>query len=121
MRLFPLVALACISLAGAVFAQQSAPGAPGEHGSDPHQLPSLPVGEADEHCVEVEIGNDKVYDCLNSKLRGEAKRVVPLPNIPPIGSSSSDLKLGIVNIPAVKQQYGKNYGKSAIPYRPSTK
>jgi hypothetical protein len=29
-------------------------------------------------------------------------------------------KTGVVNIPGVQQQYGKNFGNSVIPYRPSS-
>jgi hypothetical protein len=81
--------------------------------------PSSPLGAESEHCVEVEIGNDKAYNCLNEKLKRETERTIPLPNIPPLDANSSDTKIGIVNVPAVKQQYGKNFGKSVIPYRPS--
>lgn len=35
-----------------------------------------------------------------------------------IDARSSDLKKGVVNLPAVQQQYGKNFGRSVIPYRP---
>ena len=76
-------------------------------------------GENTENCVEVEIGGDKVFNCLNDKLKRQADRVIPLPNIPPIDSHSSDIHLGIANMPAVKQQYGRNFGNSVIPYRPS--
>lgn len=72
-----------------------------------------------ENCVEVEIGDAKAYDCLNGKLRRQAQRVSPLFNMPPIDSKSSDIHLGIANMPAVRQQYGQNYGKSVIPYRPA--
>ena len=41
-------------------------------------------------------------------------------NTPPIDAKSQDLKVGVVNIPAVQQQYGRNFGVSAFPYRPPT-
>lgn len=72
-----------------------------------------------ENCVEVQIGNAKAYDCLNMRLKRQVERINPLPNIPPIDAKSPDVKLGIVNMPAVRQQYGKNFGVSAIPYRPA--
>jgi hypothetical protein len=37
--------------------------------------------------------------------------------LPPIDARSSDTKLGIVNIPAVQQQYGSNFGRSVVPFR----
>lgn len=72
-----------------------------------------------ENCVEVEIGDAKAFDCLNGKLRREVQRVSPLFNIAPIDTRSNDIKLGIANMPAVRQQYGRNFGNSVIPYRPA--
>lgn len=71
-----------------------------------------------ESCVEVEIGTAKAYDCLNTRLKQQAERVKPVPNIPPIDAKSPDIELGIVNMPAVRQQYGRNFGVSVYPYRP---
>jgi hypothetical protein len=39
-------------------------------------------------------------------------------NLPPIDARSPDIKTGVVNIPAVQQQYGRNFGISVVPYRP---
>lgn len=72
-----------------------------------------------ESCVEVEIGSAKAYDCLNTHLKEQVERVKPVPNIPPIDARSPDIDLGIVNIPAVRQQYGKNFGVSVVPQRPT--
>lgn len=72
-----------------------------------------------ESCVEVDIGGSKALDCINRKLKKETDRVRPLPNLPPVDARSQDIHLGIVNGPAVQQQYGPNFGKSVIPYRPS--
>jgi hypothetical protein len=58
------------------------------------------------------------YHCLNQGLKRETEQKVPQPNIPPIGTHSSDISRGLVNIPAVKQQYGTNYGVSVIPRAP---
>jgi hypothetical protein len=104
-----LVFMALGAVPGPATAQETIPPLP----------PSAPLSGESEHCVEVEIGNDKAYNCLNEKLKRETDRTVPLPNIPPLDAKSSDTKIGIVNVPAVKQQYGKNFGKSVIPYRPS--
>ncbi len=59
----------------------------------------------------------KTYDCLNEKLKKDSGQIAPLP-IPPIDAKSPDIKKGIVNVPAVRQQYGPNFGKSVVPYRP---
>lgn len=56
---------------------------------------------------------------LNKELRRKVDETNPSLNLPPIDARSQDLKTGIVNIPAVQQQYGRNFGRSVIPYRPS--
>jgi hypothetical protein len=77
-------------------------------------------GTADpERCVEVEIGSSKSMDCLNQKLKREVDRVNPSINQPPIDARSPDTKIGVINIPGVKQQYGKNFGVSVVPFRPA--
>lgn len=73
-----------------------------------------------ERCVEVEIGRDSSFGCLNQMLRREADRVNPSINLPPIDARSPDVRIGNVNEAAVRQQYGANYGRSAIPFRPPT-
>jgi hypothetical protein len=76
------------------------------------------AGNADR-CVEVEIGASRSMDCLNQKLRREVDRVNPTMNLPPIDARSPDTKVGVVNIPGVQQQYGRNFGVSVVPYRPA--
>ena len=72
-----------------------------------------------ERCVDVVIGNEKSYGCMNEKLKRQVEGVnPPITNTPPIDARSQDLKVGVVNVPAVQQQYGKNFGVSAVPYRP---
>jgi hypothetical protein len=72
-----------------------------------------------ERCVDVTIGNDTSMGCLNERLKRKVDEVnPPVLNIPPIDAKSSDLKVGTVNVPGVQQQYGKNFGHSAVPYRP---
>ncbi|MCA6106529.1 hypothetical protein J6497_04585 [Bradyrhizobium sp. CNPSo 4026] len=52
-------------------------------------------------------------------MRGEVNRVnPPVTNQPPIDARSPDTRVGVINIPAVQQQYGQNFGISARPYRP---
>jgi hypothetical protein len=68
--------------------------------------------------VDVQVGGARSYKCLNDKLEREVKRVNPPANVPPVDARSSDLKVGVVNTPAVRQQYGRTYGVSVIPYRP---
>lgn len=72
-----------------------------------------------ERCVDVRIGNESTFGCINQQLRREVDRVNPSLNLPPIDARSSDVRVGNVNEAAVRQQYGSNYGRSAIPYRPA--
>ncbi|HXH45175.1 MAG TPA: hypothetical protein VNK51_15155 [Bradyrhizobium sp.] len=71
-----------------------------------------------ERCLDVQIGNEGAFGCLNQKLRREVDKVNPSLNLPPIDARSPDVRVGNVNEAAVRQQYGSNYGRSAIPYRP---
>lgn len=70
-----------------------------------------------ERCVDVEIGGARSYGCLNETLRRDVDKVAPSLNLPPIDARSSDTRLGIVNIPAIQQQYGSNFGNSVVPFR----
>jgi hypothetical protein len=71
-----------------------------------------------ERCVEVEIGSDSAFGCLNQKLRREVDRLNPSLNLPPIDARSPDVRVGNVNEAAVRQQYGSSYGRSVVPFRP---
>jgi hypothetical protein len=73
--------------------------------------------KAKQRCVEVEIGGDRAFGCLNHMLKQQVDRVSPVLNSPPTDAKSSDLKVGTVNIPAIHQQYGRNFGVSGVPYR----
>ncbi len=55
---------------------------------------------------------------LNRQLKRKVDETNPVLNTPPLDARSPDTKIGIVNIPGVQQQYGKNFGNSVIPYRP---
>lgn len=64
-------------------------------------------------------GDAASLGCINERLKKQVDQVnPPVTNTPPIDAKSQDLKVGVVNIPAVQQQYGRNFGVSAIPYRP---
>ncbi len=68
---------------------------------------------------DVPPGGVKSFDCLNELMRRKADETNPTTIAPPIDAKSSDLKTGVVNIPGVQQQYGKNFGHSAVPFRPA--
>ncbi|MES2194865.1 MAG: hypothetical protein V4517_10635 [Pseudomonadota bacterium] len=71
-----------------------------------------------ERCIEVQIGSEGSFGCLNQKLRREVDRINPSLNLPPIDARSADVRVGNVNAAAVRQQYGSSFGRSAIPFRP---
>lgn len=61
----------------------------------------------------------RALEQLNKQLQRKVDETNPSLNLPPVDARSQDLKTGIVNIPALQQQYGKNFGRSVIPYRPA--
>lgn len=71
-----------------------------------------------ERCIEVEIGGDRGLGCLNQKLKREVDRVSPSVANPPLDARSPDVAVGLANTAALREQYGQNYGRSVIPYRP---
>jgi hypothetical protein len=89
--------------------------APGPGAGAPHA-----AGAAHEGCADGETGGDHSLGCLNEKLKSQVDSVNPVANVPPLDAKSPDLKIGVVNIPGVKQQYGRNFGVSIYPYRPPT-
>lgn len=118
----PLAVFLMAIVAGAASAQTALP----EITVSPPQQPPksiLPQGQSEsgEHKGdEVNRGREKqTLDQLNQRLRRKVDETNPTENTPPIDARSSDLKTGIVNMPAVQQQYGKNFGRSVIPYRPA--
>lgn len=72
-----------------------------------------------ERCIDVDISGSRSFGCLNETLKRDVDKVSPSLNLPPIDARSSDTKLGIVNIPGVQQQYGQNFGRSVVPFRPA--
>jgi hypothetical protein len=64
-------------------------------------------------------GGDKPsFERLNQQMKRTVDETNPVLNTPPLDASSPDLKTGVVNIPGVQQQYGRNFGHSVVPYRP---
>lgn len=76
-------------------------------------------GERFERCVDVEIGASRSFNCLNQELQRHVDRINPNYNLPPVSARSADVRVGVVNMPAVRQQYGKNFGVSVVPFRPA--
>ena len=116
------LAAACLTLVGVAPLVAQTPGetkppaAPPQQsvmiGGTPAQRPTF------ERCVDVQVGGESAFGCLNEKLKREVERVSPSMNLPPLDARSADVKVGNVNEAAIRQQYGSNYGKSAFPFRP---
>lgn len=81
-------------------------------GGQPSPEPKL------QRCIEVMIGSDREFGCLNQQLKREVDQVNPLFNVAPIDARSPDVRVGNVNEAALRQQYGSNFGRSAYPFRP---
>jgi hypothetical protein len=65
-------------------------------------------------------GNEsRSFERLNQQLKRKVDETNPIGNNPPLDARSPDTKIGVVNIPGVQQQYGKNFGVSVVPYRPA--
>jgi len=102
-----------------VIGSEPAAGSAASAGSGTNLGGGTSASTATDRCVEVQIGSSRAMDCLNQKLKREVDRVNPTMNLPPIDARSPDPKTGVINIPGVAQQYGKNFGVSAVPYRPA--
>jgi len=76
-----------------------------------------PSSTTHERCVDVTIGGSRSFDCLNLELKRQVGQATGSLPIAPFGATSPDISLGVVNVPAVKQQYGPNFGNSVFPYR----
>ncbi|WP_225715222.1 hypothetical protein [Bradyrhizobium semiaridum] len=77
-------------------------------------------GTGQERCGDAAASGGQSLGCINERLRQQVDRVnPPVTNTAPIDAKSQDLKVGVVNVPAVQQQYGRNFGVSAFPYRPA--
>jgi hypothetical protein len=77
-----------------------------------------PTSDGHTRCGTATVGGDQSFGCLNETLKRQVDQINPVLNAPPIDAKSQDLKVGTVNVPAVQQQYGQNFGHSVIPYRP---
>ena len=120
---WPLAALSCVAVGMIIAVATTIATMPGraedrlilpEITITPSPTPS-PPDASHQHCVDK---NDRSLGCLNDQLKAKVDEVNPTLAAPPIDAKSSDLKVGTVNVPGVQQQYGKNFGKSVIPYRP---
>ncbi|WP_143199259.1 hypothetical protein [Bradyrhizobium sp. NAS80.1] len=88
--------------------------------------PSRPLGPADANqgaggsaATNAKKDDGKAFEKLNREFKRKVDEVNPITNTPPLDARSPDTRIGVVNVPGVQQQYGKNFGHSAFPYRPA--
>jgi hypothetical protein len=110
-KLLSLVAAALPVLILPAYAQEAGPSENGTIGGKASAV-------VHERCVDVDIGGSRSFNCLNQELKRQAEQTNPTMNIAPIDARSPDIQVGVVNVPAVQQQYGQNFGRSVVPYRP---
>jgi hypothetical protein len=104
-------------LAAQTTSESKPPSAPSHQGVIIGGTP--PQSQTFERCVDVQVGGERnAFGCLNEKLKREVNRVNPSMNLPPLDARSSDVRVGNVNEAAIREQYGSNYGRSAVPFRP---
>lgn len=122
---FILGACIAVLVAAPATAQTAAPTAvPGDSSSPPPAHEGTIIGgnppspSTLERCVDVEIGGANAFSCLNQRLKRDVERTNPSFNMPPLDARSPDVRVGNANEAAIREQYGSNYGRSAVPYRP---
>nr|WP_245287583.1 hypothetical protein [Bradyrhizobium elkanii] len=131
MRLLLLINLTAVAVAGVAMAQTEEPPMSLPPVSVDPQRNNLPPaldlgpqqGSGNNSAARGNSGNagnaKGGYDDLNKRLMGEVNKVnPPITNQPPLDARSPDTRIGVINIPGVRQQYGQNFGISAQPYRP---
>ena len=85
----------------------------------PGNGPTAP-GSGGQTCVQVQIQGQKPnpYDCLNQQLQQQVQGTGQTQPKLPLTSSSPSNQVGTFNEQGLKQQYGQNFGKSVVPFRP---
>jgi len=73
-------------------------------------------------CVQVAIAGQSAnsLNCLNQELQSQALAAAGQSTpAAPLGAGSASNAVGTFNQFGVAEQYGKNFGHSAVPYRPA--
>jgi len=74
-----------------------------------------------ETCVQVQVAGQSAapFACLNQELQSQALVASGHRElVPPLGAASPSNASGTFNQAGLAEQYGKNLGVSAMPYRP---
>jgi hypothetical protein len=117
-----LVAIALL-LAPAQLLAQTPPGTAAPGAAAPGAAPpggiNLP-GSSGQTCVQIAVSGEKPspYNCLNQELQQQVEGTNPISPKLPLSATSPSNQVGTFNEQSVSEQYGKNFGKSVIPYRP---
>jgi hypothetical protein len=71
--------------------------------------------------VQVQVAGQKPdpFACLNQELKSEALAASGQSPAAPLAAGSPANAVGIFNKTGIAEQYGKNFGVSASPYRPA--
>ena len=79
--------------------------------------PPAPAGRT---CVQVEVAGQAAssLNCLNQALARQLQSHGLAPPPAPLGAGSPSNAVGTFNEQSVREQYGRNFGKSVVPYRP---
>ncbi len=77
-------------------------------------------GTSGQACVQVNVKGEKpsAYNCLNQQLQQEVEGAGHAEPGAPLTATSPSNEVGTFNRQGVSEQYGQNFGKSVIPYRP---
>jgi len=78
-------------------------------------------GSSGQTCVQVEVQGEKPspYNCLNQALQQQVEGTSQFQPKLPLGATSPSNAVGTFNEQGISEQYGQNFGKSVIPYRPT--
>jgi hypothetical protein len=76
---------------------------------------------ADELCVQVEIGGEPApaFTCINQRLQRVVHGARPDAKAAPVDATSPAVRVGGFSQAGLAQQYGPNFGKSVVPFRPA--
>jgi len=69
-------------------------------------------------CVDVRIGTDAFYNCLNSELQALVPRQRLSSRDTPWPATQPANEVGTFSLPAIKERMGTAFGNSVIPQRP---
>ena len=75
-------------------------------------------GASRDVCVDVRIGQETYYDCLNQKLRRLAEQSHGAPLESSVTATSPAPAVGTYNQAATRERMGNAFGISAFPQRP---